>query len=461
MRLRTRILLVSLALCLLFGTVLAGALQLRAFRADLDRELSRGLDASSLFAASLSTTISAFSQLQDPDSIARAIRITTRYMAELALAAVTDSRGALLHDNFSQQDALLLDRMPAQDLQYLIAMDSGGRAWQLIRRGFQAGEESYTLYYAWPLERVYAAARLQARQAALLLAGLSALLVLSLFLSLRLSFQPLTRLSEVARRIAGGQREARAAASARQDEVGELSQAFNHMAEATEQHIELLTQRDAAQKQFIADMAHELKTPLTSMIGYADLVRRSALSDQQREHALTSIIHQGERLSRMGMKLLRLARLEGGEEPEMGMHSASSLMRDAAQGVEELFSERGVQLLLSGDGELLCDPDLMLTLLQNLLSNACKASQPGGRTWLSYGQGSFTVRDEGCGIPDEHLPHLTEAFYMVDKSRAHNQQGAGLGLALCRRIAALHGAALEIKSAPGAGTTVTLSFTSP
>ena len=107
------------------------------------------------------------------------------------------------------------------------------------------------------------------------------------------------------------------------------------------------------------------------------------------------------------------------------------------------------------------DTVVNLELLQNLLQNAIKASAPGGRIWLSGSAQGFTVRDEGEGIAPEHLPHVFEAFYMADKSRARTQQGAGLGLALCRRIATLHGMELHMESALGQGTTVTAMFTAP
>ena len=140
----------------------------------------------------------------------------------------------------------------------------------------------------------------------------------------------------------------------------------------------------------------------------------------------------------------------------------AALVKEAADTVAGRLAEKQLTLLTEQDGaRISCDRDLMLALLQNLLQNAIKASAPGGRIWLSGSAQGFTVRDEGEGIAPEHLPHVTEAFYMADKSRARSQQGAGLGLALVHRIAQLHGASLLIDSQPGQGTIVTLSFTSP
>ena len=110
---------------------------------------------------------------------------------------------------------------------------------------------------------------------------------------------------------------------------------------------------------------------------------------------------------------------------------------------------------------LLCDSDLITSLIENLLTNAVKASPPGSEVVFEARDNALRVMDHGTGIPKEHLPYITDAFYMADVSRARAQQGAGLGLALCRRIATLHGMELHMESALGQGTTVTAMFTAP
>ena len=459
MKLRTRIGVITLALCLLFGTALAGLLLLRSFRVDLSSEINRGLTSSDMFSASLTASLTAFSTLPEEDSASRAVRLTAQYMTDNAQVAVADARGRLLYDNFLQELAPLLDMMPAQGGEYSIR-SLYGTPWLLIRRGINAQGDTYHLYYAWPLARVYNGARLQARTASLLLVALCAALAVGLWVALRASFSPLRRVEKAASGIAQGDYDTRAPVVHAHDEAGQLALAFNRMAASTQEHVERLTRQDAAQKQFIADMAHELKTPMTSMIGYADLLRRTQVTENQRQEALSAIVQQGERLERMGTKLLRLSGLDKGDALTLAEHRTDTLFGQAVQAVEGPRAEKGVNLLSEpGDFHWYCDGDLMVTLLQNLLSNAIRASEPGGRVWLTARADGLSVRDEGCGIPPEHLPHVTEAFYMVDKSRARAAQGAGLGLALCRRIAQLHKARLTIDSQPGQGTTVSLLFT--
>ncbi len=461
MRLNTRVTLISLCFCLVFSTGLAAILMVRAFRADLESELDRGLSASGMLSGTLTASMEAFSTLEDQERVARAVRVAVSYMPGAGLVAVADEQGALIHDNIPDGMAELLKEMPSAPDSYHIKRFMQN-PFQLIRRDFWAQSRRFTLFSAWDLDRVYASALAQARTAGLLIGGMGLLLWGLMTLALSAAFSPLRRLEVTAQRIGGGDYAARAPEPVRPDEVGQLSLAFNQMAQATQGHIERLTHQDAAQKQFIADMAHELKTPITSMVGYADLMRRSAMEESRQQQALAAIVSQGERLERMGQKLMQLSRLNQDKTPEMRPLKASDLFARAMEPLQMAAQEKNLRFKTSGgDITFQGDPDLLVTLLQNLLSNALKASRQDGQVFLSAAPGEITVRDEGSGIAPEHLPHLTEAFYMADKSRARSEQGNGLGLALASRIARLHGATLQFESEMGKGTTVTIRFTSP
>jgi signal transduction histidine kinase len=461
MKLTTRLLLIALMICLVFSVALSTLLQMRAFRADLERETRRGLQGKELFAASMQASVQAFDGGRDMDSLQRALRITVQYMRQAGLVALADGGGLLTFDNFPEELAELLGMMPGVDGQYVLR-SYGGREYQLIRDRVVLGRQPFTLYFAWDVSAVYQSAHQQGVRAAWLLLGLWALLALALWPALRRCLGPLRRLTVAASQLATGDYAARAPVVHPEDEVGQLARTFNQMAEATQGHIAQLTRQSEARRRFIADMAHEMKTPMTSMIGYADLMRRSDLDADRRQQALDAIVDQGERLERMAFKLMHLSRLDAGTPPDFRDCRARDLFYHAQQAVEAACRQKQIRLIVEEQGQVFrCDSDLMHSLLQNLLTNAIRFSAPGGRVWLRAGEGQMVVADEGEGIPPEHLPHVTEAFYMADKSRARSQQGAGLGLALCSRIAQLHGATLSIESQPGQGTRVILSFTSP
>lgn len=458
MRLRLKVLLLSLAVSLFLATGLAYAVLHNSFHTSLTAELNQGVHNSGMLAASLQTGIEAFSHLSKGDATARAIRLTAGYMTEPALITVASPQGQLLHDNFPLDQSPLLHHIPAASGSYLV-VNHQDIPWQLLSRSIATTQGNFQLVYARSLQPVYQAAQEQSWQAVLLLLALCLLLLVVLLFALRAVFSPLQQLEKAAKRIAGGRYQTRARVVHPGDEVGQLAQAFNHMADATQEHIENLQQKDQAQQQFIADMAHELKTPLTSMIGFADLLQRHQLPEDKRQEALESIVSQGERLERMGLKLLHLAQLQGGIVPDIKPLHIQPLFKEVADALAHLAREKGMAIKVhKEDAVFPLDRDLVLTMLQNLLTNALDASQAGQVVHLRATKEGFAVLDEGHGIPAEHLPHVTEAFYMADKSRSRARHGAGLGLALASRIAALHSARLVIQSQPGQGTAVLVLF---
>ena len=197
---------------------------------------------------------------------------------------------------------------------------------------------------------------------------------------------------------------------------------------------------------------HELKTHMTSIIGYADVLRSLQTDPDEQREAANAIYHEGQRLEALSQKLLALLAL-GNEALDLTTLDLATLwprLRAACPNANLHTPE--------GSWPVRGDADLLLDLLCNLVQNAVKAGAPDAPVTVRCQEGADTVMlevaDRGCGIPAEELARVTEPFYMVDKSRARKQGGSGLGLALCKRIAAAHGSDLQIQSTPGQGTTV-------
>ncbi len=278
--------------------------------------------------------------------------------------------------------------------------------------------------------------------------------------------RPIRRIARSARKLSDGQLDSRVRVQT-DDELGDLSQEFNRMADSLEEKVYALEEAAQKQKDFTASFAHELKTPLTSVIGYADTLRSRMLPEEQQMEAANYIFSEGKRLEAMSFALMDLFALER-ETPEMKPVPAGRLVEEVRQSVSYLLTENDLQLVTDIEpASLFCAPELLKTLLYNLIDNARKASNPGDIIILRGVKTNqtdndctyrFTVMDHGCGIPKEALGRLTEPFYMVDKSRARAKGGAGLGLALCRKIAEVHGGKLVFDSAPGKGTSVSLEI---
>lgn len=270
--------------------------------------------------------------------------------------------------------------------------------------------------------------------------------------------RPLMELSAASAVLAAGDLSRRVKITNRQDEVGKLSQDFNHMADQLEQQMEQLERASKQQEAFLHSFAHETKTPLTAIIGYAELLLSHTDSPDIVREGAEYIFQEGRRMERLSRKLMEWIVLEKSafsmQEVEMGSYLAA-----IAHAVDPVMKKKGITLLVEVEpGLVWIEPDLIETVCMNLLDNAAKSIEGKGQIVL---KGSMLpegyqieVTDSGTGIPQEELSRITEAFYMVDKSRARAQGGAGLGLSICRKIVELHGGTLSFKSEVGKGTSV-------
>lgn len=281
-------------------------------------------------------------------------------------------------------------------------------------------------------------------------------MILMLFMSFLLT-KPLKQMSKAAGRIAGGDYRERLSVSGR-DEMGELAESFNRMAIAVEDKVEALSDAAKQKEDFVANFAHELKTPLASMIGYADMIYQKELSREEIKKASAYIWNEGMRLEALSHKLLELTVLNKQEFPLIWL-PADELLGDVVEGLRPVLESKQVDFQLeAGNGYIRADYDLLKTLILNLVDNSIKA----GGTKLSIsgkyldGQYQISICDNGCGIPADDLSRITEAFYMVDKSRSRKQHGVGLGLTLAEKITHIHGGELKFESEEGKGTKVLL-----
>lgn len=269
------------------------------------------------------------------------------------------------------------------------------------------------------------------------------------------------KLSKAARSFAKGDMDARVPVKSR-DEIGVLTDDFNDMADQLSSRMLSLEEQAKRQEEFTSAFAHELKTPLTSIIGYADMIRSMDLKEEERIKAAGYIYSQGKRLESLSFKLLELLvmKKQDFEFVKMDAHYFIQTVFDLA---EVGVLEKNLVLKKSAEkGIIYGEKDLLISLFANLIDNAKKASEEGDTIWIE-GKASkngyeIIVRDEGRGIPEQELSRITEAFYMVDKSRSRKEGGAGLGMTLCNQIVRLHGAKWKIESEVGVGTCITVSF---
>lgn len=280
--------------------------------------------------------------------------------------------------------------------------------------------------------------------------------VLSYILSYFLT-KPISRLKKIVSSITQGNYDLRSDIHTN-DEIEELSAEFNQMTDTLVDKMEELNNAVDRQNQFIANFTHELKTPMTSMIGYADLLRRQNLSLEEQIDAANYIYSESKRLERLSIKLLELIAADN-KNQELTVQNPAYLIDSVVKHSISYFKENGIEIEKKCEaGNCMLEPDLFASLVINLLENARRAMENGGviKIMLSMTEEGcdLLIQDTGCGIPKDKLVHITEAFYRIDKARSRSFGGAGLGLSLCDRIAKIHNGSLSVESEVGIGTSV-------
>ena len=272
--------------------------------------------------------------------------------------------------------------------------------------------------------------------------------------------QPLTRVNSLIKQIADGDYEVRVYEKGG-SEFKELASNVNIMAEAIESNVQDLRNIADSRKRFIDNLAHEMKTPLTSIICFADVLRiKRDITDNELRDYSGIIVEEAKRLKGLSGKLLELT-VAGNAELEIRDINISELLDEIENSVKPIIKKRGMRLVITPVNALVrVDRDLFISLLYNLIDNAVKASDDGQKSEIKCALNSnkliISVIDNGVGMSEDDIRKITEPFYMVDKSRSRKAGGAGLGLSLCAEIVRQHNAKLQIDSALGTGTTVSV-----
>ena len=305
-----------------------------------------------------------------------------------------------------------------------------------------------TLLTALDVSPVYALRRELLRGAAALgLIGLALAGALAIWISGVLT-RPLSQLADAAAKLADGDYAAPLPA-AKNDEMDALIRAFSRMSAAIDER-ETALRTQAEERQALIDaLAHEMRTPLTAILGGARLLQQSRLSGSQQSELLDTMAREASRLSTMDERLLLLTRLDH-EAPAFAPFDSQTMAREA------LSVYDGVRLE-GDDAVFVGERELTILLLRNLVVNAQRA---GGKeaVRVTLHPDGFDVTDYGCGMTKEQIARAFEPFYKADKARTRRAGGAGLGLPLCRKIARLHHGELHMKSEIGRGTRVCYRF---
>ena len=388
--------------------------------------------------------------IDNPDSLER---LTQTYGVRVL---VFNSARELVFDSNPNDPGLPFPRRNLLGRNSQVTMDASGNPWLYTSSRMQNGR---LLVVAAPRPRVPLLNIFTDELLLPILEGGLIALLLSLVLAFALSrwvADPLQQVVVAARNYPKGSEEMKPVSPRGPREVQDLTRAFNSMVKRVNS-----TQR--SQRDFVANVSHELKTPLTSVQGFAQaILDETADTPEARKQAAQIIYNEAGRMHRMALDLLDLARFEAGTA-DLKMSSVD--MGPLLRGVIEKFAlqaqKAGVNLQMDVPSDLpllIGDGDRLAQVFTNLVDNALKYTPANGHVTLSAANvGSemeLSITDTGEGVPDEALPHLFDRFYQVDPSRAGGEKhGAGLGLAIVQEITQAHGGRISVRSQAGHGTT--------
>jgi two-component system phosphate regulon sensor histidine kinase PhoR len=227
-----------------------------------------------------------------------------------------------------------------------------------------------------------------------------------------------------------------------------------------------LRRLEAVRRDFVANVSHELKTPLTSISGYAETLLADSPDPETRQRFLATIVENSRRMQRLVDDLLDLSRIEGGRwQPQQELLDVRQLVRDVWTEMADRAELAGVKLEIEiepGAETLRADSDAVHQVLTNLLENSLRYTARGGlivcRSRAEDGGVALSIMDNGSGMTPEHLARIFERFYRADQSRSRAEGGTGLGLAIVKHLVEAHGGRVSAESERGAGTTVTCWF---
>ncbi len=259
-------------------------------------------------------------------------------------------------------------------------------------------------------------------------------------------YRPLKQMSQATKSYAKGDFSKRVTVKGK-DEMAELCTSFNNMAQA-------LSIMESSRRSFVANVSHELKTPMTTIGGFIDGMLDGTISEEKRPEYLKTVSDEVKRVTRLVTSMLNLSKIEAGElELKMKNFELSNMVINCILGFEQAIESKKIEiegLDKLQASEVYGDPDMIYQVIYNLCDNAVKFTNDGGfikfKITESGSKYTFSIENSGKGVSSEEIGRIFERFYKVDKSRSYDVKGAGLGLYLCKTIIDMHGGKIGAES---------------
>lgn len=361
-----------------------------------------------------------------------------------------------IYSNISNIDNLDLKSILNKEKDIYFFREIGSKNYMLFLSHWSINNKVIYIINAYDISNIYEEKDRQMREILftdIIILTISAIVI---FIFSKFLTKPIESLNKTSKKIANGKFNERVQIKSN-DEIGELAQNFNTMAEQIEQKINELNIQVKQKNDFINGFTHELKTPMTAIEGYADLLRLKKCDEETSRKAIGYIYSETKRLESLSFKLMELIGLTE-ENIEMKFIEVSKLIERTIKIENSILIKNRIELNIE-EGKVAGDLELLEVVLKNLIENANKAEPKDNKIIIKgekieNGKYRISVIDKGKGIPKEHIERVTEDFYMVDKSRSRANGGSGIGLSLVKKILKLHNTDICIESEENIGTTV-------
>ena len=474
MKLWQKIFLSSLFLIIAAVNIISVTLLNNSHRLLLEREQTHAIYEHEFYEASFSNTV-VYAKLANekialtPNDIRHIATDVVEGSGRMRDSAVFDSSGTVIAVNGMQellskltQSGFIENIDQSKDNYYVSVYNTSNGYKMAVGSAITTEGMSYSVVTAMDISEIYAMKKKQTdfvRKVSVISAGAISFVLL---ITVLLMLSPLSRLNVYTKTIADGNYRIRIREHGSQ-EFRELAKNMNVMADSIQTNATRLEKIAEDRQTCIANLSHEMKTPLTSILGFADILRiKKHVDDNERIEYAGVIVEETKRLRSLSGKLMGIVAMNG-TEIEKRPVSLQSMISETKTALVPLLAKNDVRLeCMSQDITISADEELFKSLLYNIIENAVKASPKGETVELNAamyeGDAVIAITDHGIGMTPEVVKKAFEPFFMADKSRSRKAGGAGLGLALCQKIANLHSAKVEIDSHPNEGTTVFITI---
>ncbi len=368
--------------------------------------------------------------------------------------AIYSEKYEQIYSNIKDIENLNIESILDEEKEYYCLREVKDNHYMLFSSHWFINNETIYIINAYDINTIYEERDRQLRE--ILITDIVILVISSIVISIFsiLLTKPIDSLNKTTKKIASGNFSERVNINSK-DEIGELANSFNLMADQVENKINELNLQVKQKNDFINGFTHELKTPMTAIVGYSDLLRLRNTDEETYRKAINYIYSETKRLEKLSFKLMKLMSLSN-EKIELEVFEISEFIEKMVK-MESIIFNSKIELNLE-KAYVKGDKELLEVVIKNLLENSDK-SEPKDNKIVIKGERKenkkyrISVIDKGCGIPKEHINRVTEDFYMVDKARSREKSGSGIGLSLVKKILNLHNSEIFIESEENIGTT--------